>query len=198
MISLGLTGRMVTGKDTRADVLCQLLPGTMRLSFATALKVEVAERHGISPLELERDKASYRSELQEVGEEGRKTMKWVLLMEDVLRGLEQYSIDEGKDYAPAAVITDVRHQDEVDLLQDYGFEVVRLEAPQEVLQDRYYKKHGVYITQAQWDHPSEQAESLLVDSVWDAEGVPKTQIQAWIFKNQLRDMGKKVRGLFKS
>jgi hypothetical protein len=195
MLKISWCGRVVTGKTERGLMLEQLVPGTMKLSFATPLKVEVAKLNNISVLELERNKAQYRSQLQDVGEEGRKTMRWVLLMEDVLRDLEQYRTSEGKDYAPAIYIDDTRHQDEVDLLHDYGFEVIRLETTPDVIQDRYYKKFGKHLTQEQWDHPSEQVEGLTVDNVWDAEGVPKFQVQAWVLKNQLAQMGQQLQGL---
>ena len=65
-----LSGRFGVGKDFIAEQLVNTL-GYTRISFADALKEEVAEQHGISVEELSANKSRYRADLQRIGAEHR-------------------------------------------------------------------------------------------------------------------------------
>ena len=50
---IGLTGAAGAGKDSTADIIQELVPGTARFAFATALRAEIAEAWGIDQRLLE-------------------------------------------------------------------------------------------------------------------------------------------------
>lgn len=45
-VIIGLSGKMGTGKTTLANMLCEAIPGAVRMSFADAVREEVAKHFG--------------------------------------------------------------------------------------------------------------------------------------------------------
>lgn len=188
MIGLGLVGRAGSGKSAHADALERLRPETFRAAFADPIKAEVAARHGITVAHLDRHKAAYRRELQEHGAVGRQEQKWVRLMAERLAWAHGQTLSKGQPAFRFACVDDVRHADEVALLQARGFVVVRLVVPEAELRRRYAEKYGRPMTDEEWNDPSEAGiADLAVDAEWDGLADPEAQIRRW-----LRELGSKL------
>jgi len=66
-----LSGKQYSGKDTVAKILLQKLSGYKRVGIGDAIKLEYSKRTGLSVEEIERNKADYRPDLINLGNEGR-------------------------------------------------------------------------------------------------------------------------------
>ncbi|KKL08273.1 hypothetical protein LCGC14_2577500 [marine sediment metagenome] len=152
---IGLVGWMRSGKDSVADWLIEHY-GYRKLGFATALKAEVARGVGCRSEELNAEplKSQVRQVLQVWGTEFRRGQDpdyWVKMARGqiLLRGADRHP--------HPLVFTDVRFQNEIDMLRDHGFLIVHVDMP---LRDvtSYFLAHGKTDEQieAMLSHPSEQ------------------------------------------
>ena len=66
-----LSGKQYSGKDTVAKILLQKLAGFRRVGIGDAIKLEYSKRTGLSVEEIEKNKAIYRPDLINLGDEGR-------------------------------------------------------------------------------------------------------------------------------
>ncbi len=151
---LGLVGWMRSGKDSVADWLIEHY-GYRKMGFAVALKAEVARGAGY-PIE-ELDKEPVRSQIRQVlqvwGTEFRRGQDpdyWVKQAEDHI------NCWGGVDPHPL-VFTDVRFQNEIDMLREYGFLIVHVDMPWWQVRD-YFAERGKRLSEieAMLSHPSEQ------------------------------------------
>ena len=141
---LALVGGMGAGKSHVAEILAQR--GWYRLSFATPLKAAAC---ALMP-EPSRDL------LQALSEVTRKVEPRPLLsiMAYNLKRLDETAAFERQPIN--LVIDDVRFPDEVELLEDAGFTVLRVVAPDE-LRWRRCTSNGRAQSRGQFHHPSELA-----------------------------------------
>ena len=66
-----LSGKQYSGKDTVAKILLNKLSGFKRVGIGDAIKLEYSKRTGLSVEEIEKNKANYRPDLINLGNEGR-------------------------------------------------------------------------------------------------------------------------------
>ena len=66
-----LSGKQYSGKDTVAKILLNKLSGFRRVGIGDAIKLEYSRRTGLSVEEIEKNKANYRPDLINLGNEGR-------------------------------------------------------------------------------------------------------------------------------
>lgn len=66
-----LSGKQYSGKDTVAKILLENLTGFKRVGIGDAIKLEYSQRTGLSVEEIEKNKATYRPDLINLGNEGR-------------------------------------------------------------------------------------------------------------------------------
>lgn len=131
---IGLSGKMGTGKTTLANLICSLVPGAVRMSFADALRGEVAEHFGFR-LELVREPFFKDLDLQ-IGLRwmtGRELLQWwgtevrrkadACYWSDKMRG---YLFEQEEEGCPLVVIDDVRFLDEAALITASGGKLYRL------------------------------------------------------------------------
>lgn len=70
-----------------------------------------------------------------------------------------------EDPAVFAVVTDLRYQNEIDVLRNAGeLILIRLDASRETLNQRIYDRDGVHMTEEQWNHPTETELSGMDDN----------------------------------
>lgn len=121
---IGLSGRKRSGKDTVCDIIKRLLPDTSveRIAFADALKEEVSRVLGVTIDEIEADKARFRGMLQWWGTEWRRH-------QDIEYWIKQARLKINASTADVVVVTDVRFQNEADLIRELGGLVCRIHRP---------------------------------------------------------------------
>jgi hypothetical protein len=124
---IGLSGKKRSGKDTVACILQQCLPRTelfYHIHFAGALKQEVANATGHSLKYIEDHKENFRLILQGWGTDYRRKLYgkdyWVKRLSEKIRYLENSG-------ATFIVVSDVRFQNEADLIKKLGGQVWRIE-----------------------------------------------------------------------
>lgn len=132
---IGLSGRMRVGKTTLADLIANQVPGAIRVSYADALRLEVAELLGVSPklvrenifkgmtFRIGAKEMAGREVLQWWGTEIRRAADpayWVNKMSETLDEIESVG-------TPLVCIDDVRFLDEAHLIESRGGLLVRLE-----------------------------------------------------------------------
>ena len=141
-ILIGLMGSKQSGKDTAADYIMDVLPGTFRVAFADNIRdaalaldpwVEVEHRPGIVPLvELvesigwEEAKVAHpgvRSFLQRFGTDCVRNH----LGEDIWVNVAMEQVDIGIGEGFSCVITDVRFRNEIGAIRDRGGSVWRID-----------------------------------------------------------------------
>ena len=66
-----LSGKQYSVKDTVAKILLENLTGFKRVGIGDAIKLEYSQRTGLSVEEIEKNKATYRPDLINLGNEGR-------------------------------------------------------------------------------------------------------------------------------
>jgi hypothetical protein len=114
---LGISGRMLTGKDTLLRHIEANYPRMQRLALADPLKQAAATLFGIDPAVKDDDN---RRLLQELGEAIRAVHPGVLVRLLVQRA-------QGYPADTTLVVSDVRYPNEAEALWALGGEVVRLE-----------------------------------------------------------------------
>lgn len=129
MIIIGLSGKKRSGKDTVASMVTGLYPAsiTTQLAFADPLYQEVARACFVSVDYVKQHKENFRLILQGWGTDFRRKLQrddyWTNKM---LERLNQLSAA-----VKLVVITDVRFQNEYDLLRKCGGYMVRIKRPSE-------------------------------------------------------------------
>src|SRR5436309_428437 len=122
---LSLSGAPGVGKTSLSELLVQR-QGFRRLSFAAALKAELAEILGCEAGLFDREKGHWRKVLQVWGTEARRKLDpdyWCNLIAFQVQCLEM----EGE--AENLVVDDARFLNEVELLRTLGFQLIRLDCP---------------------------------------------------------------------
>lgn len=162
--NVAFVGHMRSGKDSIAECLQALYAtqGIVRLSFADALKQEVADalnttravgepKFDVAFFNNDANRPRFRPLLQWWGTEYRRAQDpdhWVRIVEQRIHALDSnFSL----------VCTDARFLNELDMLHRRGFKVVHLDMEVEQLYD-YLRDQGLSREQisAQLDHPSER------------------------------------------
>ena len=124
---IGLVGQKHSGKDTFYKLCLELYLDKRleycpyRYAFADALKQEVADKHGITIEELNKNKEKYRIELQETGVKHRDIEKghWIDKLADSLLNF--------KMKGPSLIlITDVRFVNEAFFVRDLHGKLIRI------------------------------------------------------------------------
>lgn len=129
-----LTGYAGAGKDFVADLLVREL-GYTRISFADALKEEVAQKEGITLDDLNRHKATWRRVLQHWGSlrRGENPNYWI----------ERWRERRAQVDGPV-VVADMRHFNEAGFAWARGAFLVRVTVPEEVRVARLLERDGGY------------------------------------------------------
>lgn len=137
---IGLSGKMGSGKDEVYKLAAQILRGDRirRVAFGDEVKAEVASTLNLSVKYVEQRKAFFRPMLQWWGTEYRRTLfsptYWIDKMRDKLTDPSERGW---------VFVTDVRFQNEAELISEVGGFMVRVE------------RSGLEINPATADHPSE-------------------------------------------
>jgi energy-coupling factor transporter ATP-binding protein EcfA2 len=122
---IGLSGKKRSGKDTLAGFLAQLMPHTVCVAFADALKNEVAQATGFTREYMEEHKDNFRLILQGWGTDFRRK----LCGEDywIHRTVEQINWLRRLPVPPALIIvTDCRFKNEAETVRQLGGLMVRV------------------------------------------------------------------------
>ena len=118
-IIIGISGKQLSGKDTFAKMLIEILgkDGILfdRIGLADALKQEYSNQKGISIKEIEQNKHLYRQDLIQLGQQRRN--------EDPYYWIDQVLSKEGN-----IIVPDVRFQNEKQAIEANGGIVIRLES----------------------------------------------------------------------
>lgn len=122
--NIGLCGYMRAGKDTVADYLIRE-HGYQRMGFADALKEEVARGVGCTPADLLEEplRTQVRPVLQVWGTEFRRAQDPDYWTEQVRKKI----VKEARVGGRRLVFNDVRFANEIALLREYGFVVVKID-----------------------------------------------------------------------
>lgn len=128
-IIIGLTGKAGAGKNTVADIMCQLLPTLNQVAFATKVK----EVYKLLTGEKVKDSLEWKNELvSEYGMTRREMLQRIgtdclrdNLHQDVWVNALMSNLTPWMDY----VITDVRFPNEVEAIRKEGGVVFRVERP---------------------------------------------------------------------
>ena len=153
--NIGLCGYMRSGKDTVADYLIENYDYT-RFGFAQALKEEVARGVGCTPEELNEEplRSEVRPVLQVWGTEFRRAQDpdyWIRQAD------QKISRHQNLHYPRPIVFNDVRFQNEIDMLRQCGFIIIKIDMTvEDVL--IYQEAHGEAraVTMARLEHASER------------------------------------------
>ena len=120
---IGLSGKKRSGKDTVADIVCNMYPSTIKYAFASPLKLEVATATGFSLKYIEEHKSNFRLILQGWGTDFRREIYgkdyWIRKMEEALKLI--LSTHEH------VVIPDVRFLNEYEFVKSLGGVMIRIE-----------------------------------------------------------------------
>lgn len=157
--NIAVIGALRSGKDSAASHLVAD-HGYTKFALADALKDEcVAALNGVdgpywTRERLEAEKTRLRGLLQWWGTEFRRSTDpdyWVRQL------AEKLTRHQAPDLG-TAVVTDARFTNELDMLRERGFTIVRLEMADDVLRDHLHKVAGMSDEQidAALAHPSEQ------------------------------------------
>ena len=152
--NIGLCGYMRSGKDTIADYLIENYEYT-RFGFAQALKEEVARGVGCTTEELNEEplRSQVRPVLQIWGTEFRRGQDPDYWTDQAAHKINRHQsrIDR------PIVFNDVRFQNEIDMLRDSGFLIIKIDmSVEDVL--AYQEAHGEEraVTLARLEHASER------------------------------------------
>ncbi len=151
---IGLCGYMRSGKDTIADYLIENY-GYTRFGFAQALKEEVARGVGCTVEELNEEplRSQVRPVLQIWGTEFRRGQDPNYWISQADQKISRHQSRFGRPI----VFNDVRFQNEIDLLRERGFLIIRIDmSVEDVLV--YQEAHGEAreVTLARLEHASER------------------------------------------
>ena len=115
---VAISGKQFSGKDTVAALLLKLMPDFKRIGIGDAIKIEYGRRKGLSFEEIESNKAHYRPDLIDLGDEGRAIDPDFWLKKIVEQDCN-------------IIIPDVRLKHELELFRSYGAKTIRVESGRE-------------------------------------------------------------------
>ena len=123
------SGKQYSGKDTAAKILMEAIPSFKRCAMGDIIKIEYGKQHNLTYEEIEKNKATYRPGLIELGNWGRQQSPdyWIKKI------IEQ----EGN-----IVVTDVRIKHEYEVFKKAGAISIRVEAERNVREARGGKLIG--------------------------------------------------------
>lgn len=168
MIVIGVSGKMGVGKDwVTNNIIAPILGDTrwISLAFADQIKINVAVKYNMSHTDLYGSKtARVRQLLQQEGTDiGRTTDKdiWTRYMDRWLRVHQSRGVQ-------AVIISDVRFENEIELVRDWDGIMVRVVAPQRN-RDRLAteSKSDPYMIHQLATHASETALDHVPDNLFD-------------------------------
>lgn len=123
LIVVGIVGLKRAGKDSLCKVIQATFPDkVIRVAFGDAVKREIASLLGVDVEEIERNKTLLRGLLQWWGTDVRREQDpnyWIVRTRPLILAHP----------APIKVVTDVRFQNEVDVVRDLGGWIVRVNRP---------------------------------------------------------------------
>lgn len=125
MLIVGISGKKRSGKDEAAETILNTLPRGIRIAFADALKIEVANACQISVLDIEANKPLFRTLLQAYGTEfrreyGKNKNYWI---DQLAKAVACYSGTK----IEYIVVPDVRFVNELEFVQKNGI-AIRIES----------------------------------------------------------------------
>ena len=117
------SGKQYSGKDTAAKVLMETMPDFRRCAMGDIIKLEYAQKYGVTYEGIENNKPKYRQGLIDLGNWGRKQNPdyW----------LEKIIAQDGN-----IVVTDVRIKHEYELFKSAGAISIRIEADRQLRETR--------------------------------------------------------------
>lgn len=121
---IAISGKQFAGKDRFADLLLQELPDFRKVPLARAIKVEFANLYGLTPDEIEENKATYRSGLIALGQRRRQQNP-------------DYWIQQVLNVPGRKIVPDIRMRREYEFFkaQPHAF-LLRIEADREIRAQR--------------------------------------------------------------
>ncbi|MEW5822173.1 MAG: hypothetical protein AB1782_18405 [Cyanobacteriota bacterium] len=145
-IIIAISGKQLSGKDTFAKLLLELLPDFKRIGLGDAIKQEFAKKNNLSVETVEQNKHLYRPELIALGNKGRT-------LDSGLYWIKKVMETEGN-----IIIPDMRVVSEFNAFKDSGAILIRVESDKDVRASR-----GTLVRE---DDPTECA----LDNIetWDA------------------------------
>lgn len=125
MILIGISGKKRFGKDAACAIMQKVIKGsTFRIGFADAIKAEVAKEFNTSVRAIDLDKAKFRPILQQWG-----TLKREMVHSDYWIWKVRDSLLAQPPGLVAAIVPDVRRENEAQWIEDLGGFLVRVERP---------------------------------------------------------------------
>lgn len=123
------SGKQYSGKDTAAKILMEAMPNFRRCAMGDIIKIEYAQKHGLTYEEIEANKADYRQGLIDLGNWGRQQSPnyW----------LEKIIAQKGD-----IVVTDVRIKHEYEVFKKAQAISIRVDADREIREARGGKLIG--------------------------------------------------------
>lgn len=118
-----LSGKQYSGKDTVAKILLQNLTNFKRIGLGDAIKIEYGEQKGLSFEEIEKNKASYRQDLINLGNQRRSEDK-------------DYWIKKVISLEGNIIVPDVRVKRELEFFKEANAYTIRVEASRETRSQR--------------------------------------------------------------
>ena len=117
------SGKQFSGKDTVAKILLENFKSFKRIGIADAIKMQYAQKTGLSLEEIEQNKSQYRQDLIELGDWGRAQNP-------------DYWLNSIIAYEGNTIVTDIRVKHELDLFKEHGAYSVRIESSEEARSKR--------------------------------------------------------------
>jgi phosphomevalonate kinase len=135
---IAISGKQLSGKDLFTEFLMVELPGYRKIPLARAIKIEFANLYGLTPDDIEENKATYRAGLITLGQRRRQKDPdyWLhLVMADPV----------------PKIVSDVRLKREYEFLKQHGAFMIRLEADRDVRDERGLLQHEADATETELD-----------------------------------------------
>lgn len=138
-MKIAFSGKLCSGKTTAANQLIDMVPGMVRLSFATRLKELATELFGMTHKD--------RKLLQDLGAalRGIDGNVWI-------RAFER-QVSQCQSRGEHVVVDDLRFRNEYNCLRNLGFTIIRLEISPEVqlsrLRDTYPNDYQTHVARLQ-------------------------------------------------
>ena len=118
-----LSGKQYSGKDTVAKILLENLTNFKRIGLGDAIKIEYGEQKGLSFEEIEQNKAQYRQDLINLGNQRRSEDK-------------DYWIKKVIKMPGNIIVPDVRVKRELEFFKEANAFTIRVEASRETRSQR--------------------------------------------------------------
>lgn len=140
-----LSGKQFCGKDTVAKIILENFKNFTRIGLGDAIKLEYGEKIGLTLEEVEKNKATYRADLQALGNKRRE--------ED-----SAYWIKKIITLPQDIIVPDIRVQQEYDYFNEAGAFKIRVEASKDARAKRGILAAENDITETaldnitEWDH----------------------------------------------